>query len=503
LLCHAVSYDALLLCLDRDTILPTTGRRLVNAMMNGSFDAAVDGGKLLDDVLLGLFAQSPQAGFDCARDVLQLLRVNMTLQQVNDSLTKAVGRDGQPTDIGQAVAAALLPLASGGSTGSTPPPSGLLALAATNGRPASKLSEKDDHPPVGSAMFAEVAAEAVDLLLKGKTAAAALTLVAARRQECAWFEDAIGRFSAAKPTDEDACHEACDVCTTPSPEWRCAECPRNRLFCSACWEHVHMAPQALAGKGTGSKARADLSRHGRTDYGGEPANKNQTWDLYQAVVGGNGETLEDGDARARLAAQGVTYDGSLTDGLSVAMGALAAEAGGAKKLCKTIEGQFRAVCLRAKQREMKLPPGVVATATFESARTSAGPQAGGFRFGSALVPAKEIATLFAELRVIADECDEWKHEPLRIVFAACYGTRVSMHLERCHIQFATCDGPHPSSTLLQSVELLTSCSWDLPRFVSEYNEHVLAPWKAAQGSWQTGAECQAIKGYVLADVTDR
>jgi hypothetical protein len=431
----------------------------------------------------------------------------MTLGEV-DVLSNPVGRDGQPTDIGQAVAAALLPLAGGGSHGSTPPPSGVLALAATNKRPAPKVGEKDDNPPLGSATFAELAAESMDLLLKGKTATAALTLLAARRQECAWFDDAIGRFSAAK---HDAQQEACDVCTTPSPKWRCAECPRNRLFCSDCWSHVHMAPQALAGAGARARSdlshheapRSDLSGHDQTAYGGDAATKQQTWDMYQAVVGGDGASLDDGDDRARLAEGGVTYDGLSKGGLSVAMGALVAKEGHSEEMFMTVKVKFREVCQEAALRGLKLPPGVVATATFESSGKGAG--AGGFRFGEALVSPKAIAEFFLALRAIANEHDdEWKLEPLRIVFAACFGTRVSMYLAgRGTIQMATCDGPHPSSTLLQSVELLTICSWDLQRFVSEYNEHVLAPWKAAQGSWQTGAACQAIKGYVLADVTDR
>jgi hypothetical protein len=109
--------------------------------------------------------------------------------------------------------------------------------------------------------------------------------------------------------------------------------------------------------------------------------------------------------------------------------------------------------------------------------------------------------MFMSLRDIADDHgDEWKQEPLRIVFAACFGSRVTMHLKPCCIEFATFDGPHPSSTLLQTVEVLASCLWDLNSFVREYNEHVLAPWKSAQESeWQKQHECLTIKGYVLTD----
>jgi hypothetical protein len=464
-----------------------------------SFDATVDGGKLIDDILQSLFEQSPEAGFKSACSILQLLRANMTLTQV-DTLTNPVGRDGQANAIGQAVATALLPSLRGciGGENGPAPPSGLLAIAATNGQPDSGSPVARDDPPVGSATFAELAAASVDLINRGATAAAAHALVAEGRHAFVWFEDAMGRFSAGKPGKDSPPeeHDMCDICTQPSPEWRCAECPRNRLFCTACWVHVHTHAHTQA-----STARPGLSLHQKSRYGGPPATKVQTWKLYKNVVGGCGGSLDEADARARNVDGGVTYDGQGSGGISIAMGALAGSLGseGAKGLLDVVTGRFQEVCTRANRQSSELPPGFVATVTYESSKLLLP----GFRFGSAFLSPKQVAELFMSLRQIADECnDTWKDKPLRIVLAACFGTRVAQYLaQQSCMEVATFDGPHPSSTLIQTVEVLTSCSWDLTSFVHEYNETVLAPWKGAQPiDWQAGGVCQSIKGYVLTDL---
>jgi hypothetical protein len=164
-----------------------------------------------------------------------------------------------------------------------------------------------------------------------------------------------------------------------------------------------MAPQALTGKGTGSKARVDLSRHNRTNYGGEPANKVQTWNMYQAVAGSRRLQARGAKRYLRRVADRRTFGRN---------GGAGCRGRGTKELSETVKGQFHAVCLRAKQREMKLPPGFVATAS-------------GFRFGLALFPATEIATLFVDCaRLQASATSGFKQEPLRIAFGVLPNTGV-------------------------------------------------------------------------------
>jgi hypothetical protein len=458
--------------------MSSAGRTVANALAAG----VTDGSKLLDVVLETLFVESPRVGFDGARTVLRLLSADLTLEKV-EKLTTAVGREGQPTPIGQAIAAALLPLVEGGSDGvSNLPVSGVLAVSATNSRPA-KVSEKSDDPPVGSAAFSRVAAATVDACLNNGLVAANALLAAARR-ESAWFDEAAARFSAAKPRDGEI-DENCDVCLQTKPKWRCANCPRNRLFCEECWEFVHSKSSKQ------ERARPDLSGHGRSRFGGHIANKQQTWDLYQAVVNQSGVTLDSIDNFSRSAENGRTYDE-----ISIAIGAFNGTSSDESRLFVPLESAFLEVCQRARTLGKEVPPGFVATVTYEG--SSAGANTGGYLFGEALVTPEQMATFIRSLRTIADGFGEWKSTNLRVVFAACYGKRVARLINPTdRIELAAFDGPHPSDTLLQTIEVLTSCSWDLRKFVMTYNSCVLAPWKEEQGSVWRETKGKGIRGYIL------